>query len=75
MISLAGSGSLYLRLSPKNKHKSPMPPSTSSNDVSVDSVKKMLEQAFFEKSRVSIIINVSYGIFLVVTYLLFMAIL
>lgn len=59
VISLAGSGSLYLRLSPKNESKSPMTPSTSSSGISTDSVKKTLDQAndILEKLRVSIIIT------------------
>lgn len=59
VISLAGSGSLYSRFSPKNESTSPMTPSTSSSGISTDSVKKTLDQAndILEKLRVSIIIT------------------
>jgi hypothetical protein len=62
LINLAGSGSLYLKLSPKNVSESPAvtaSTSTSSNrtDSATDSVKKTLEKAndILEKLRVSIL--------------------
>ena len=59
LINLAGSGSLYLKLSPKNVPESPVSPSTSTSSSGTDSVKKMLERAndILEKLRVSMLVQ------------------
>ena len=59
LINLAGSGSLYLKLSPKDAPKSPVTPSTSTSSNGTDSVKKTLERAndVLEKLRVSMLVQ------------------
>ena len=57
LINLAGSGSLYLKLSPKNASENPVTASTSTSGSGSDSVKKTLEKAndILEMLRVSIV--------------------
>ena len=59
LINLAGSGSLYLKLSPKNVPESPVSPSISTSSSGTDSVKKTLERAndILEKLRVSMLVQ------------------